>query len=256
MRKYLKDGSIMFDKVVLITGGTSGIGKELVLAFANSGYNIAFTYVTNADGARIALNEVEQLGVRALSMCVNVEDEEQVQEMTKTVLDSFGRIDVLINNVGIFDDNLTKNMNLESWKKVVDINLSGVFYCIKSVISIMEQQCFGRIVTIGSVIGEIGAIGAANYSASKAGIAGLTKSVAREVANKGITVNIVSLGYMDGGMGKMIPDPIRKKISSQQIPAGKFGNVAKAAKMIVHLVSDDAEYITGQSIRINGGLYM
>lgn len=246
----------MLDKVVLITGGTSGIGKELVGAFAKCGYHVAFTYIKNEDTAKSTVKDAEHYGGRVLSMRVNVADEAQVREMTNTVVDSLGRIDVLINNAGIFDDSLTKNMKFDCWKSVVDINLTGAFYCIKSAIPIMEQQHFGRIVTIGSVMGESGAMGAANYAASKAGIIGLTKSVAREVANKGITVNVVSLGYMDGGMGNEIPDPIRKKIASQQIPMGKFGDVAKAAKMIVHIVSDEAEYITGQSIRINGGLYM
>jgi len=242
-------------KVALITGGTSGIGKELVTEFAKGGYDVAFTYFTNVEAAKEIARDAEIHGARALSIRTNIIDEVQVLEMIKKTMDNFQRIDVLINNAGIYEDNLTKNIELDSWKKIIDVNLTGVFYCIKAVIEIMERQQYGRILNIGSVVGEMGAMGAANYSAAKAGMMGLTKSVAREVANKGITVNVVSLGYMNGGMGNQIPEKIRNKIM-EQIPMRKFGDITKVAKMILHIVSEEAEYITGQSIRINGGVYM
>lgn len=245
----------MGEKVVLITGGTGGVGKELVTEFAKCGYNIAFTYFMNGESAKEIAQAAELNGVKVISIRVDIADKEEVLKMVKTVINTFGRIDVLINNAGIFDNHLVKNLNIHSWQKVIEINLTGTFYCIQSVLELMEQQQYGRILNISSVVGEMGASGAANYAAAKAGITGLTKSVAREVAQKGITVNMVSLGYMDGGMGDQFSDKLRDKITAQ-IPMKKFGDITKAAKMIVHLVSEEAEYITGQTIKINGGVYM
>ncbi len=162
---------------------------------------------------------------------------------------------VLINNAGVIDASLIKNMSLDSWQKVIDVNLTGVFNCIKSVIEVMEKQQYGRIITIGSIAADRGSLGAASYAASKAGIVGLTRTVAREVAGKGITANVVSLGYMDQGITARLPEKLQKKII-QEIPSGKFGDMVKAAKMVVYLASEEAEYINGQSIRICGGAYM
>ncbi len=242
-------------RVALIIGGAQGIGRHIVLEFAKRSYNIAFTYNTNEYKAEEVVNEVKELGVDCIYGKVNVIDESQIQIMKDKILAYYGRIDVLINNAGVFEDGLVKRMNLDSWEKIINVNLTGTFLCIKTFIEIMEKQEYGRVINIGSVVGETGTIGAGNYVASKAGIVGLTKTVAREAARKGITANVVSLGYMNAGMGKRLPENIVNKVI-EQIPMAKFGDAQKVAKMIVHLSSDDADYITGQVIGINGGLHM
>lgn len=243
------------NRVAVIIGGTRGIGRKIVLAFAKEGYNIAFSFNSCELRAKELENEVRGLGVECIYVKVNVIKELEILAAKDMILTYYERIDVLINNAGIYEDGLIKNMSMDSWEKVINVNLTGVFLCMKIFIDIMEKQNYGRIISIGSVVGEIGAVGAGNYSASKAGLIGLTKTVAREVARKGITSNIVSLGYMDEGMGKRLPEKIATKII-EQIPMRSFGDAERVALMIVHLASEEAEYITGQVIGINGGINM
>ncbi|MEL7565294.1 MAG: SDR family oxidoreductase [Dehalobacterium sp.] len=243
------------NRVILLTGGSGGVGRKIAVEFARSGYRIAFTYASDEEGAKATVDEVKKYGIRAKYYLLDVSDYSAVQEVMNRVLDCFGTIDVLINNAGIIDASLIKNTSLDSWQKVIDVNLTGVFNCIKSVIEVMEKQQYGRIITIGSIAADRGSLGAASYAASKAGIVGLTRTVAREVAGKGITANVVSLGYMDQGITARLPEKLQKKII-QEIPSGKFGDMVKAAKMVVFLASEEAEYINGQSIRICGGAYM
>jgi 3-oxoacyl-[acyl-carrier protein] reductase len=242
-------------RVALIIGGASGIGRQIVLAFAKRGYNIAFSYNTDELKAKEVETKVKELGVECIYIKVNVTNEQEILTAKERILTHYAKIDVLINNAGIFEDGLVKKMNLDSWQRVLDVNLTGVLLCIKSFIDVMEKRQYGRIINIGSIVGEIGTIGAGNYSASKAGLIGLTKTVAREVAKKGITANVVSLGYIDEGMGKRLPEKLVNKVI-EQIPMNKFGSSEKVSEMIVHLASDEAEYITGQVIGINGGLNM
>lgn len=246
----------MSDKrVALIIGGASGVGRQIVLAFAKKGYDIAFSYNRYETKAKEVKIKVKEFGVDCIYTKVNITNEMEISAAKEQILTHYNKIDVLINNAGVFEDGLVKKQSLESWQRVIDVNLTGVFLCMKLFIDVMEKRQYGRIINIGSVVGEIGTVGAGNYSASKAGIIGLTKTVAREVAKKGITANVVSLGYMNEGMGKRLPEKIVSKVIDQ-IPMKRFGDSEKVAQMIVHLASDEAEYITGQVIGINGGLNM
>jgi len=242
-------------KVLLLTGGSKGIGKKLAVEFAKNGYQFAFTYLSDEAGAKFTADEINTYGVLARFYKLDISQYHDVEEVKNHVMNYFGRIDVLVNNAGIIKPSLIKDMSLDSWRRVVDVNLTGTFNCMRAVIPIMEKQNFGRIINIGSIAADKGSRGAASYSASKAGIVGLTKAAAREVAEKGITVNVVSLGYMDQGITNRLPEKLKKKLI-QEIPSGKLGDVKKAAKMVVHLASEEAEYITGQSIFISGGAYM
>jgi len=242
-------------RVALIIGGARGIGRQIVLEFAKRGYNIAFSYNSDEIKAKEVEAEIKDIGVDCIFVKLNTINEIEILAAKELILTRYDRIDVLVNNAGIFEDGLVKKMDLGSWERVINVNLTGVFLCIRAFVDVMEKQKYGRIINIGSVVGETGTIGAGNYAASKAGLIGLTKTVAREVAKKGITANVVSLGYMDEGMGKRLPEKIVSKLLDQ-IPMGKFGNAKKTAKMITNLASDEAEYITGQVIDINGGIYM
>ncbi|MEL7565316.1 MAG: SDR family oxidoreductase [Dehalobacterium sp.] len=240
------------NRVLLLTGGSGGVGRKIAVEFAKSGYRIAFTYFSHEEGAKAAADEIKTYHVPVQYYRLDVSDYKRVEEVKDQVWNYFGRIDVLVNNAGIIEASLIKDMSLDSWKRVIDTNLTGTFNCIKSVIEVMEKQHYGRIITIGSIAADKGSRGACSYSASKAGIVGLTKAVAGEAAEKGITVNVVSLGYMNQGITVRLPEKLRNKLM-QEIPNGKLGDVSKAAQMIVHIASEEGEYLTGQTIVISGG---
>lgn len=242
-------------RVALIIGGARGIGRQIVLEFAKRGYNIVFSYNSDEIKAKEVENEVKAFGVDCIFVKINIINELEILEAKDLILTYYEKIDVLINNAGIFEDGLVKKMSLDSWAKVINVNLTGVFLCMKAFIDVMEKQKYGRIINIGSVVGETGTIGACNYAASKAGLIGLTKTVAREVAKKGITANVIALGYMNEGMGKRLAPKIESKLI-EQIPMGEFGDVKKVVQMIAHFASEEAEYITGQVVGLNGGMYM
>ena len=245
----------MLRKVVVIIGGSAGMGRHIAIAFAESGYDIGLTYKNHQADALILMNELEKFNIKCRIEPLDVSSEVDIISVSQKFLNFFGKIDVLINNVGVFKDSLVKNMDLASWKELIDINLTGVFINCREYFKIMEKQNFGRIINIGSVVGSTGAYGAANYASSKSGLIGLTKSLAKEGGRYNITVNVIALGYMNEGMGLKIPEKIKIKILGQ-IPLRAFGDPKKAAQMIVHFASSDAEYITGQIIGINGGIYM
>lgn len=249
------DNTANLTRVALVTGGAHGVGRQIVVAFARAGYNVAFTYNSDEDGAQVTERQTRALGAKCICIKTDVTNEVDIAATIDAVLNHCERIDVLINSAGINEDGLLKNMGTDTWKRVIDVNLTGAFLCMRAVVGTMERQKYGRIINIGSVVGDTGTIGASNYAASKAGLVGLTRAFAREVAKKGITANVVALGYLDKGMGSRLPEKIANKVI-EQIPMGKFGDTEKIAQVIVHLASAEAEYMTGQVIGINGGLHM
>jgi 3-oxoacyl-[acyl-carrier protein] reductase len=241
-------------KVALVTGAAQGIGKAVALALAGEGADIALSDI-NLEGARVVAQEVESLGRRTLALKVDVSQAKEVSEMVDKVLDKFKKIDILINNAGVTADSLLVRMSEADWDKVVTINLKGAFLCLKAVARPMIKSRSGKIVNVASVIGLIGNAGQANYAASKAGVIGLTKSAARELASRGINVNAVAPGFIQTAMTDKLPEAVKQEMKSQ-IPLGRFGVPEDVARAILFLVSDRASYITGQVINIDGGMVM
>jgi len=242
-------------RVALVTGGSRGIGKAISLALAREGADVVVDHLEQKEEANEVVEEIRRMGRHALAFQTDVRDFDKVVNMVEQTIEEFGKIDILVNNAGIVRDKTLKNMKKEEWEIIIDTNLSGVFNCIKAVITYMEERKNGKIINISSVIGEIGNFGQANYAAAKAGVIGLTKSVAKEVARKGITVNAVAPGFTETGMLKTIPESVKEQIL-KQIPMGRFAIPEDIAKVVVFLTSDDANYITGQVINVNGGYYM
>ncbi|MCX6671995.1 MAG: beta-ketoacyl-ACP reductase [Euryarchaeota archaeon] len=243
------------DKVVVITGSSRGVGKALALGFAREGAHVVVNYVKEAQQAEDVVKEIKSLGQRAVAIKADVADFKQVEQMMQQVLREFKRVDVLVNNAGSFKDSLIKGMEKEVWDEVIATNLNGVFNCTRAVINQMREQKSGKIINITSVQGQTGVIGASNYVAAKAGVIGFTKAAAKEVARSGITVNAVALGFINTGMLKRLPEDLQNKIVVQ-IPMGRFGEPEEVVKTVCFLASDDANYITGQVINLNGGYYM
>jgi len=240
--------------IVLITGGTQGIGKAIATAFAKEEAIVVLNYHSNDEEAQKAVNEiyaVTKIHVKAIK--ADVADEAQVKQMIEKIMSWFGRIDILVNNAGIFKDAISWKMEKIDWDSVIATNLTGAYLCTKHVLPCMRAIGYGRIINISSVVGQTGIFGASNYAASKAGLIGYTKAVAREVALKGITVNCVALGYIDAGMNLRLPEEMREKIKTQ-IPMQRFGTSEEVAEVILFL--SRASYVTGQVIGINGGYFM
>lgn len=242
-------------KVALVTGGSRGIGRAIALELAKQGADVGVNYAGNEAAARQVVEEIEKLGRKAIAIQGDVSQGDQVEAMVKQLLDHFDRIDILVNNAGITRDNLLMRMKEEEWDQVLNTNLKGAYYCTKAVLRPMMKQRWGRIINIASVSGSFGTQGQANYAASKAGLVALTKSTAREVATRGITVNAVSPGFIQTEMTDVLNEDYQQQLLSQ-IPVGRFGQPEEVAKLVAFLVSDDAAYITGQNIHINGGMYM
>jgi len=238
-------------RVCLITGGTQGIGKAIAKAFDKQNIQVILNYHSNDEEAKKALAEISSIGEIYKA---DITDEEQVNQMFKWVKETFGRLDILVNNAGIFKDAVSWKMDKETWDSVLATNLTGAFLCTKHALSIMREQGFGRIINVSSVVGQTGVFGASNYAASKAGLIGFTKAVAKEVALKGITVNCVALGYINAGMNLRLAEDVREKIR-ESIPMKRFGTVEEVADTVVFLASEGAGYITGEVVNINGGLY-
>lgn len=244
----------MARKKALITGGSRGIGRACALALAKEGIDIAILDL-NEEGAAQAAKEVQALGVESLYVTANVSSYEEVEAATSKILAEWGKIDILINNAGITRDKLLLRMKPEDWLAVISINLNGVFNLTKALLKQMNRLGWGRIVNISSVIGFTGNSGQANYAAAKAGVMGLTKTTAQESASRNVTVNAIAPGMIDTDMTRVLPDKVKQDIIAQ-IPLGRFGTVEDVVAAVRFLVSEDADYITGQVIHVNGGMYM
>jgi 3-oxoacyl-[acyl-carrier protein] reductase len=241
-------------KVAIVTGGGQGIGRAIALDFAESDVDVVIGDI-NLETAESAAAEAAVAGANPLAFELNVANADNVEALVEKVMDKYGRIDYLINNAGITRDNLMMRMGDDAWQAVIDINLTGTYLCSKAVIRIMMKQKNGRIVNISSVVGAMGNAGQTNYAASKAGVVGFTKSLAREVAARGITVNAVAPGFIQTAMTDALPDKAREELISL-IPNGRLGTPEDVAAAVRFLVSEDASYITGQVLHVNGGMYM
>ncbi|MEO0942070.1 MAG: 3-oxoacyl-[acyl-carrier-protein] reductase [Cyanobacteria bacterium J06642_12] len=240
-------------QVALVTGASRGIGKAIAIALAGEGAAVAVNYASSVDAAEAVVNEIVDAGGKAIAIGTNVGDVEAVTQMFATVMETWGQIDVLVNNAGITRDTLMLRMKPQDWQAVIDLNLSGVFWCIKSATKIMMKQRSGRIINITSVVGISGNAGQANYSAAKAGVIGLTKTAARELAARNITVNAVAPGFIETSMtADLDAAPILS-----QIPLGRMGKPDEIAGAVRFLAADPAAaYITGQVLNVDGGMVM
>lgn len=241
--------------VVLVTGGSRGIGKQIACKFAKEGYDLVINYVSDKTNVEELKNEFEALGARVLFVKANVTDFPACEEMVKEAVNTFGRIDVLVNNAGITKDGLLMRMKEEDFDSVIAINLKGTFHMTKAVTSIMMKQKEGRIVNISSVVGVAGNAGQCNYSASKAGIIGFTKSVAKELASRNILANCVAPGFIATDMTAVLSDEVKAQIGSQ-IPLKRMGTAEEVANSVYFLGSKENTYITGQVLNIDGGMIM
>jgi 3-oxoacyl-[acyl-carrier protein] reductase len=242
-------------RTILVTGGSRGIGRGICLAFAHADNHIFFNYSSAGEAAAQTEKLVAEAGGTATGLQVNVASEKEVAGFVARALDDTGRVDVLVNNAGITRDGLLVRMKESDWEDVLNINLKGTFLCIKAVTKPMMKQRFGRIINVSSVVGVSGNPGQANYVASKAGIIGLTKGVAKELASRNITANVVAPGYIETDMTANLPDKAKEAMVSQ-IPLGRPGTAEDIAAAVVFLASDKAAYITGQTLHVSGGMYM
>ncbi len=242
-------------RTVLVTGGSRGIGRAICLAMAEPGTHIFFNYAQATSAAEETLTAIRAAGGRATAMEMDVSDEDQVNTFFKQMLSETGRIDVLVNNAGIARDGLLARMKAGDWDRVMDVNLKGAFLCMKAATKPMMKQRSGRMINISSVVGASGNPGQANYVASKAGIIGLTKAVAKELASRNITVNAVAPGFIDTDMTTALGDKAKEALI-KEIPLGRVGDSKDVAGAVLFLASEYANYITGQVIHVNGGMYM
>ena len=242
-------------RVAIVTGGTRGIGRAICLELAQRGADVAFNYAKSAEAAESLKTELEALGVRSIATQCDVASTEAAAEMVQQVKDTFGRLDILINNAGITRDNLIMRMKEDDWDEVINVNLKGAWNFAKAAVRVMLRQSSGTILNISSISGLNGMAGQSNYSASKAGMIGLTKALAKEVGTRHITVNALALGAVVTDMTTGL-DPSYQDWFLKQIPLGRFAQPEEMAKIVAFLVSDDARYITGQVIRADGGFYM
>ncbi|GGA92341.1 3-oxoacyl-[acyl-carrier-protein] reductase [Ornithinibacillus halotolerans] len=242
-------------KTAIVTGGSRGIGKSIAIELAKQGANVVVNYAGNEQKAQEVVEEIERLGVQSIKVQADVANEEQVKEMIKQTIDSFGRVDILVNNAGITRDNLLMRMKETEFDQVINTNLKGVFMCTKAVTRQMMKQRSGRIINVASIVGVSGNPGQANYVAAKAGVIGLTKTTAKELASRNILVNAIAPGFISTDMTDQLTDEQKEGMLSL-IPLAKFGQPEDVAKVVRFLASDDANYITGQTIHIDGGMVM
>jgi len=241
-------------RVAIVTGGAQGIGKSIAIQLAAAGANVVIADLAE-EMAKAAAEEISRKGTEIISIGVDVSSLSSVEEMVKKTLDKFGRIDILVNNAGITRDALVMRLKEEDWDLVLDVNLKGAFNCIKAVSPVMLKQKSGKIVNIASIVGIIGNIGQANYSASKGGLIALTKTCARELASRQINVNAVAPGFIQTSMTERLPAEVKEKLSSQ-IPFGRLGKPEDVANLVLFLVSEESSYITGEVIKVDGGMAM
>ncbi len=241
-------------QVALVTGGARGIGKTIAQNLAKKGVNLAIADVS-ADSAAETAKELSALGVKTRPFSLDVSKSDQVLKAFGDIAGEFGKIDIVVNNAGITRDGLVLRMKEEDWDAVININLKAVFLCSKEAVKVMVKQKYGRIINIASVVAFMGNPGQANYGASKAGIVGLTKTIAREYASRGITVNAVAPGFIATAMTDALAENVKQEML-KSIPVGKFGSVEDVANAVSFLASPESGYITGQVIHVNGGMYM
>ncbi|WP_066252676.1 3-oxoacyl-[acyl-carrier-protein] reductase [Neobacillus drentensis] len=242
-------------KSALVTGASRGIGREIALELARQGANVAVNFSGSEAKANEVVDEIKALGREAFAVKCDVSNSEEVAAMVKGTIDTFGKLDILVNNAGITKDNLLMRMKEEEWDDVININLKGVFLCTKAVTRQMMKQRVGRIINIASVVGVSGNPGQANYVAAKAGVIGLTKTTAKELASRNITVNAIAPGFITTDMTDKLPEEVKTEML-KQIPLARLGEPKDIAKMTAFLASDDSSYITGQTLHINGGMVM
>lgn len=242
------------DKVVIVTGASRGIGRSLALNMAAQGARLVLS-ARNAEALAQLVTEIQATGGAAVAVAGDVSSATAANELVDAGMQAFGRIDVLVNNAGITRDALLLRMKDEDWDDVLNINLKGAFLCTRAAAKVMSKQRYGRIINISSVVGEMGNPGQANYCASKAGLLGLTKSVARELARRNVTVNAITPGFIVTDMTEALPEKAREELAAQ-IPLGRLGSADDIAHAVIFLASDQAGYITGQTLGVNGGMYM
>ncbi|WP_019242343.1 MULTISPECIES: 3-oxoacyl-[acyl-carrier-protein] reductase [Bacillus] len=243
------------DQVAIVTGASRGIGREIALELAREGASVVVNYAGSEAKAKEVVAEIQALGSSAIAIRCNVADSDDVASMVKTTIEEFGKVDILVNNAGVTRDNLLMRMKEEEWDTVLNTNLKGVFLCTKSVTRPMMKQRKGRIINVASVVGISGNAGQANYVAAKAGVIGLTKTTAKELAPRGITVNAVAPGFISTDMTDQLPEDV-KNTMLQQIPLARFGEPEDIAKVVAFLASNDSSYMTGQTLTIDGGMVM
>ncbi|MBF8982175.1 3-oxoacyl-[acyl-carrier-protein] reductase [Lutibacter sp. B2] len=242
-------------KTAIVTGGSRGIGKAIAMKLAQLGANIVVNYTSSAQQAEDVVELIKNMGREAIAIKANVANFDEVQNFISQAEEKFGEIDILINNAGITKDKLLIKMNEDDWDKVIEVNLKGTYNCTKAVSRKMMKQRSGKIVNVASVVGVNGNAGQSNYAASKAGIIGFTKSIAKELGVRGINVNAVAPGFIQTNMTDVLSDEVKNHIMSQ-IPMKKLGTPEDVANTIAFLCSDEAKYITGQVINIDGGMVM
>ncbi|MBI3001195.1 MAG: 3-oxoacyl-[acyl-carrier-protein] reductase [Deltaproteobacteria bacterium] len=243
------------DQIALVTGGGRGIGKAIALALGRLGAGVMINYRQSREAAEFTLKELLAQGGSGELCPFDVADENQVEEAVKKIVDQHKKIDILVNNAGVTSDNLLVRLTAEDWNRVIGVNLRGTVHCTKAVCRRMIRERYGRIVNLSSVVGQIGNAGQSAYAASKAGIIGFTKAMARELASRGITVNAVAPGFIDTEMTTRLPEKLRDEFL-RSIPLARFGTSQDVAEAVSFLVGPGASYITGQVINVNGGLYM
>ncbi len=242
-------------KTAVITGGGRGIGRAIAMAYAQAGANVVINYNRSADQAQEVVAEAEKLGVKGLAVQCNVAKSEDVERLLKEATDAFGQVDILVNNAGITRDTLILRMKEDDWDAVIDTNLKGTFLCSKIIGKHMLKKKAGRIVNITSVVGIMGNAGQSNYAASKSGVIGFTKSLAREFSSRGITVNAVAPGFIQSDMTDVLSDEVKESYA-KSIPLGRMGSPEDIANAVVFLSSDLSQYITGQVLQVDGGMLM
>ncbi len=243
------------NKVCLVTGGDRGIGRAIVKALVDSGARVAFDYRTREDLAEELVKEVAAGGGEARAFQADITDAEKVAAMVKTIHDEMGPIEILVNNAGMNRDHSFAKMTKEEWEDVIAVNLHGTFNVTKAVLPNLIEAGWGRVINISSIVGQRGNFGQANYAASKAGLIGMTKALALELAGKGVTVNAVAPGFIETDMTAGIPEEVTDKITAT-IPVRRFGKVEEISPAVVFLASEQASYITGHVLSVNGGLYL
>ncbi|MGR3763827.1 3-oxoacyl-[acyl-carrier-protein] reductase [Rossellomorea sp. NS-SX7] len=242
-------------KVALVTGASRGIGREIALELAREGAKVVVNYSGSEAKANEVVDEIKSIGREAVAIQCNVADSDSVQSMVKETISQFGALDVLVNNAGITKDNLLMRMKENEWDDVININLKGVFLCTKAVTRQMMKQRSGRIINISSIVGVSGNPGQANYVAAKSGVIGLTKTAAKELAPRGITVNAIAPGFISTDMTDQLPEDVRNEML-KQIPLSRFGDPKDIAKVVSFIASESSSYMTGQTLHVDGGMVM